>query len=85
MKPEKHIFNDNFLIIRKTYVHYLRQRFINQKLNVKTGVYIFTKKQKYRRLEIDKKTFSVTSFQKFLIFPICTFSENGQCFIGAFL
>ena len=28
---------------------------------------------------------SVVSFRKFLIFHICVFSKNAQCFIGAFL
>ena len=28
---------------------------------------------------------SVTSFQKFLNFPIWAFSENVQCFVGVFL
>ena len=32
-----------FLKVLKTYVHYLRHRFINQKLNVKTGAHNFTK------------------------------------------
>ena len=29
--------------------------------------------------------FSVISFQEFLIFSILAFSENAQCFVGAFL
>ena len=32
-----------------------------------------------------KNFFSVNSFQKILIFHICTFSENAQCFVGALL
>ena len=29
-------------------------------------------------MEIEKKIFSVVSFQKFLIFYLCVFSENAQ-------
>ena len=47
-------------------------------------VNIFTKIKKYRRLEKEKIYFSVISFQKFLIFPIWTFLENAQNFVGAF-
>ena len=40
----------------------------------------FYKNQKYKRLEIEKENCSVMSF-----FPLCAFSENAQCFVGAFL
>ena len=36
-------------------------------------------------MEIEKKFFSIISFQKFLIFHMYVFSENAQCFVGAFL
>ena len=36
-------------------------------------------------MEIEKKFFSVNSFQKILTFHICISSENAQCFVGAFL
>ena len=49
MKPEKRS-------IFKTYVHYLRQRVINQK-KCKDGGSYFYKNKKYRRLEIEKKNF----------------------------
>ena len=46
----------------------------------------FYKNQKYTPLEKGKKNFfSVDLFQKILIFHICVFSENAQCFVGAFL
>ena len=44
----------------------------------------FYKNKKYRCLEKEKKN-SIILFQKFLIFPTWAFSENAQCFIGAFL
>ena len=63
-------------VILKAYVQYLPHGFINQKQNVKTGVHIFTKiKNTYRWKQ--KKKFFVVSFQKFLIFNICVFSENA--------
>ena len=55
-----------------------------KKMYVKMGVHIFTKNQRYRRVEIEKKI-QLFLFQKFLIFPVWPFSENGQCFVGAFL
>ena len=69
------------LIILKTYVQYFHHRFINQKWNVKTGVHIFTKIKQ----TVGSTKNSAFSFQKFLNFPICVFSENPQCFVGAFL
>ena len=48
------------------------------------GVNIFTKKIQTAGNR-KEKFFSVISFKKFLIFPICASSENAQCFIGAFL
>ena len=54
-----------------------------QKIKCKDGVSYFYKNQKYRRLE--KILLSVISFQKFAIFPLWAFSENDQCFVGAFL
>ena len=46
----------------------------------------FYENQKYSLLEREKKDFlSVIPFQKILIFHICVFSENVQCFVGAFL
>ena len=65
--------------------------------NVKTGVCIFIKikstgrwDKKIRELNSltylvgnrRKNFFSVNSFQKILIFHICAFSENAQCFRG---
>ena len=47
------------------------------------GVYVFTKATDSWKKK--KMFFSVISFQKFLIFPIWAFSENAQCFVGAFL
>ena len=47
------------------------------------GSYFYTN-QKYRPLEIEKKNFSVNSFQKIPIFHLCVFSENTKCFVGAF-
>ena len=42
------------------------------------GSYFYNNK-KYRLLEIEKKNvFLVISFQKFLIFYVCAFSENAQ-------
>ena len=52
--------------------------------NVKTGVHTFTKIKNTDGWKKEKKN-SVISFQKFLIFPICAFSENAQSFVGAFL
>ena len=50
------------------------------------GVHIFTKNKKNRQFEKERNIFfSVTSFQKFLIFPISAFPENAQYFVGAFL
>ena len=54
-------------------------------LSTKDGGLYFYKNKKYRRLEKEKKLFSVISFQKLLIFPILNFSENAQSFVGAFL
>ena len=64
-----------------------RHRFTNQKQHVKMGVHsYFYKNQKHTPLEIGKiYFFSVVPFQKFPIFYICVFSENAQCFVGAFL
>ena len=73
-----HIFNNKLLIILKTYVHYYVID-LSTKIKCKDGGSYFYKNQKYRRLEIEKKK----SFQKFLIVPTCTFSENAQCFVGA--
>ena len=42
-KRSKNLFDNKFLIILKTYFHYLRHKFINQKQNVKACVHIFTK------------------------------------------
>ena len=53
--------------------------------NVKTGVHIFTKIKNTDGWKQKKKYFSVISFQKFLIFPKCAFSEDAQCFVGVFL
>ena len=53
--------------------------------NVKTRVHIFTKIKNADGWKKKKKFFSVISFQKFLIFPICAFLENTQSFVGAFL
>ena len=39
---QKTIIHLMLLTILKTYVHYLRHRFINQKSNIKAGVHIFT-------------------------------------------
>ena len=48
-------------------------------MKCKDGGSIFYKNKKYRQLEIEKKNFfSFISFQKFLIFPIWTFSENAM-------
>ena len=69
-------FNNKLLIILKTYVHYLRHKFINQNQNVKTGFNIFIKIKNTDRWK-DKSFFSVILFQKFLIFRICVFSENA--------
>ena len=57
---------------------------LSTKKNEKTGVHIFTKIKNTDDWEKKKKN-SVISFQKFLIFPIWAFSENAQCFFGAFL
>ena len=81
-------FNNKSPIILKTYVHYLRLRFLDlwtENKNVKKGVHIFTKIKNTDGWKYEKKFFLVVSFQKFLVFPICTFSENAQCFVGAFL
>ena len=43
----------------------------------KDGGSYFYKNKKYRPLEIEKKFFSAILFQKFLIFPICPFSEKA--------
>ena len=45
------------------------------------GVHIFRKIETVGNGE--KK--SAISFQKFLILHTCGFSENAQCFVGAFL
>ena len=55
------------------------------KIKCKDDGSYFYKNQKYKRLEIEKENCSVMPFQKFLIFLICVFSENAQCFVGAFL
>ena len=70
------------LIILKIYVPYLRHRFINQKLNVKTGVHIFAK---INTTDNRKKTFFSYFFSEIPNFSYMLFSENDQCFIGAFL
>ena len=57
----------------------------NKNKNVKTGVHTFTKIKITDGWKKKKKIFPVISFQKFLIFPICVFSENAQSFVGAFL
>ena len=80
---KKCTFNKKLLIILKGYAHSLRHRFINQK-KCKDGSSYFYKNEKHRRLEKEKKI-SVISFKKLLIFPIWAFSENAQCFVGAFL
>ena len=33
----------------------------------------------------NRKKNAVISFQKFVIFPICNFSENAQCIVRAFV
>ena len=33
----------------------------------------------------NRKKNSANLFQKFLNFHVCVFSENAQCFVGAFL
>ena len=53
------------------------------KFRSRGGSSYFYKYKKYRPLEISKN--SVNSFQKILIFYKWGFSENGQCFMGAFL
>ena len=40
-----------------------------------TSYIYFYKNQKYRRLEMEKKLFSVILFQKFLVFPIWPFQK----------
>ena len=45
-------------MIPKTYVYYARHGFINQKQNVKTGVYIFTVIKNTDRWKQRKKNFS---------------------------
>ena len=56
------------------------------KVKCKDGGSYFYKNKKCRPLEIEKKNFfSVNSFQKILIFHICVFLGNAQCFVGAFL
>ena len=56
------------------------------KTKYKNGGSSFNKNEKYRLLKIEKKnSFLVNSFQKILIVYICVFSENAQCFAGAFL
>ena len=49
-------------------------------MKFKDGASRFYKNKKCRPLEIERKI--VISFQKFLIFYICVFSENAQCFVG---
>ena len=55
------------------------------KIKCKGGGSYFSKSQKYWSLQIQKKKNSVNSFQKMPIFHISVFSENAQCFVGAFL
>ena len=50
-----------------------------------TGVHIFTKIKNTDGWKKKKMYFSVIAFQEFLTFPIWAFSENAQCFVGAFL
>ena len=67
-------FNYNKLpVIFKAHVHYLRHRFINQKIKCKDGGSYFYKNQNYRPLEIENKIFLV--LQKFLIFHKCVFQK----------
>ena len=47
--------------------------------------FIFLQKSKIQTVGNGKENFSVNSFQKILIFYIRVFSENAQCFVGAFL
>ena len=63
------------LIILKEYVHYLRHRFINQKIKYKHKVSYFYKNRKYRPLEEEKKINLVIRFQKFQFFHKCVFWE----------
>ena len=56
--------------------------------NVKMGVHILTKRNKKTPDSCKQKNFfffPVIPFQKLLIFHICNFSENAQCFVRAFL
>ena len=46
------------------------------------GVHIFTKTKNTDDWK-KKNFFSVTLFLTFLVFPIWTFEENAQCFVGA--
>ena len=48
------------------------------------GVHIFTKIKNADGWKKKKMYFSVISFQEFLNFPVWTFSENVQCFVGIF-
>ena len=56
------------------------------KIKFKDGYSYFYKNQSYRPLEIEKKKFFFSYFNsEFPNLSICVFSENAQCFIGAFL
>ena len=54
------------------------------KIKCKGGDSYFYNNRIYRPLEIETNFFSIISFQRFLIFHICGFSENAQYFVGAF-
>ena len=67
-------FNNKLLIILKTYVHYLRHKFINQNQNVKTGFNIFIKIKNTDRWK-DKVFFRLFCFRNSLFFIYVYFQE----------
>ena len=72
-------FNNKLLIILKTYVHYLRHKFINQNQNVKTGFNIFIKIKNTDRWK-DKSFFFGYSVSKIPYFSYMRFFRKCLMF-----
>ena len=83
MKPQKLSQVSKLL---KTYVHYLRHRFINQKWHVKTGSF-FLQKSKMQTVRNRKKTFSyfiseIPSFSYMHFFRKCSMFRRSILLTG---
>ena len=82
-----HTFNDKFLIqevSKHMFIIYVRDSLTKNK-SVKMRIHIFTKIINIRGSKQKKKTFSSYFISQIPNFSYMHFSENAQCFAGAFL